>query len=50
MITCEKVTDYSDENKDAIIIALCKVEELYKTVKEFPNLFPKTIPTELELV
>jgi hypothetical protein len=46
-ITCEEVTDYSDEEEDAIVIASSKVEEQFNPVKEFPNLFPKTIPTEL---
>ena len=39
-ITCKEVTDYSDEDEDAIIIASSKVEEQYNSVKEFPNLFP----------
>ena len=46
-ITCEEVTIYSDKDKDAIAIASSKVEEQFNLVKEFPNLFPKTIPTEL---
>ena len=46
-ITCEEATDYSDEDEHAIVIALSKVEEQFNPVKEFPNLFPKTIPTEL---
>ena len=46
-ITCEKVRDYSDKDKDAIIITSSKVEEKFNPVKEFPNEFPKTIPTEL---
>ena len=46
-ITCEEVTDYSDNDKHAIVIGLSKVEEQFNRVREFPNLFPKTIPTEL---
>ena len=46
-ITCEEVRDYIDENEDAIVIALSKVEVKFNPVKEFPNLFPNTIPTEL---
>ena len=46
-ITCEEITDYSYEDEDAIAIALSKVEEQCNPVKEFPNLFPKTILTNL---
>ena len=46
-ITYEEVTDYSDKDEDTIVIALSKVEGQFNLVKEFPNLFPKTIPTEL---
>ena len=46
-ITCEKVTDYSNEDEVAIVIASSKVAKQFNSVKEFPNLFPKTIPTEL---
>ena len=46
-ITSEEVTDYSDEDEDTIVIAWSKVEEQFNSVKEFPNLFPKTIPTKL---
>ena len=46
-ITCKEVTNYSDEDEDVIVIALSKVEEQFNPVKEFSNLFPKTIPTEL---
>ena len=46
-IPCQEVTDYSDEDEDAIVIALSTVEEQCNSVKEFPNLFPKTMPTEL---
>ena len=46
-MTCEKVTYYSDEDGDTIVIASSKVEKKSNLVKEFPNLFAKTIPTEL---
>ena len=46
-ITCEEVRDYSDEDEDASVIALSKVEEQFNSVKEFPNLFSETIPAEL---
>ena len=46
-ITCEEVTHYSDEDEDTISIASSKVEEQFNLVKEYFNLFPKTIPTEL---
>ena len=46
-ITCEEVTDHSGKDVDAIVIALSKVEEQFNPVKEFANLFPKTILTEL---
>ena len=45
-ITCEEVKDYSDKDEDTIVIASSKVEEQFDPVKEFPNLFPKTIPIE----
>ena len=40
-IACEEVKDHSDEDEDAIMIALMKVEEQFNPVKEFRNLFPK---------
>ena len=46
-ITCEEVTDYSDKDEDAIVIAFSKVVEQFNPVKEFLNLFSKTIPTML---
>ena len=46
-ITCEEVTDYSDKDEDAIVIALSKVAEQINLLEEFPNLFLKTMPTEL---
>ena len=46
-ITCKEVINYSDADEDAIVIALSKVEEQLNQVKEIPNLFPKTLPTEL---
>ena len=46
-ITCKEVTNYSDKDEDAILKASSKTEEQFKPVKEFPNLFPKTIPTKL---
>ena len=46
-ITCAEVTDCSDKIKFVIVIALPKVEEEFNPVKEFPNLFSKTIPTKL---
>ena len=49
-ITCEEITDYSDKNEDAIVIASSKVEKQFNSGKEFPNLFPKTILTELPLL
>ena len=45
--TCEGAMDYRDKDGDAIVIALSKVEEDFNLVKKFPNLFAKTIPTEL---
>ena len=46
-ITCEEVRDQSDEDENTILIALLKVKEQFNLVKEFPNLFPKTISTKL---
>ena len=46
-MTCKEVIDYSDKDEDAIVIALSTVEEQFNPVKEFPNLFLITIPTEL---
>ena len=46
-ISCEEVTDYSDKDEDTIVMARSKVEEQFNLVKEFINLFSKTIPTEL---
>ena len=46
-ITYIEVTNYSDEDADALIIALSKVEEQFNQVMECRNLFPKTIPSEL---
>ena len=41
------MTDYSDADEDAIVIASSKVVEQFNPVKEFPNLCAKTMPTEL---
>ena len=46
-ITCEEVTDYSDKDEEDVIIASSEVEEQFNPVKQFPNLFPKTLPIEL---
>ena len=46
-ITCEEVTDYSDKDEDSIVTASSKVEAQFNPVKEFLNLFLKTLPTEL---
>ena len=46
-ITCEEVTDLSAEDQDAIAIASSEAEEQFHLVKEFPNLFSETMPTEL---
>ena len=46
-ITCEEVTDYSEKDEDAIVIATSNVEEQFNSVKEVRNLFPNTISTEL---
>ena len=46
-IIYEEVTNYSDKDEDPIIIASSKVKEQFNSVKQFPNLFPKTIPAEL---
>ena len=44
--TCEQVTDYSNEDGDPLVIGSSKVEGQFKLATEFPNLFPKIIPTE----
>ena len=36
-ISYKEVTDYSDKDEDAIVIASSKIEEQFKVVKEFPN-------------
>ena len=46
-ITCQEVADHSDADEDAIVIASSKVKEQFNLVQEFPNVFPKTISTEL---
>ena len=46
-IASKQVTNYSDKDEDVIVIASSKVQEHFKRVKEFPNLFLKTMPTEL---
>ena len=46
-LTYEEVTDHNDEDEDAIVIASSKVKERFYPVEKFPNLFSKTIPTEL---
>ena len=48
-ITCKEVTDYTDADEDAIVRASSKVEEKFSPFKEFINLFPNTIATELQL-
>ena len=48
--TCKEVTNYMNENKDAIAIVSSKVEKQFNPVKEFRNLFLKTIRTELPLL
>ena len=46
-ITCEEVTDYIAEDEVTIVIASSKVVQQFNPVKEFPNLVPDIIPTEL---
>ena len=46
-IACEGVTAYRDEDGDSIVIASFKVVEQFNPVKDFYNLFPKTILTEI---
>ena len=46
-MSCKEVSDYSDKDKDPMAIASSEVEKQFNSVKEFPHLFPKTIPTEL---
>ena len=46
-MTCDEVTDYSDKDEDVIVIASSKVAEKFNLVKEFPNLAPNTMPSEL---
>ena len=46
-ITYEEVTDNSEKEEDAIVIALSKVEEQFNPVEKCPHLFPEIIPTEL---
>ena len=49
-ITSKEVTVYRDEDENASVIVLPKVEEQFNPVKQFPNLFPKTMQTELPLL
>ena len=48
-IISEEVTDYNDVEEEAIIIVSFNVDQQFNTVKEFPNLFPKTIPTKVSI-
>lgn len=45
-----KVTDYSNLDKYAIIIACAKVEDYFKLAKVFPNLFITSMLIELQLL
>ena len=44
---CEKVTHYSDEDEEAMVIPLSKVAKQFNPVTEFPTLFPRTVPPKL---